>query len=164
MNSLKLSIHEIDALSPILRKHREAKERIVFTNGVFDLVHAGHIGYLRAAKEQGDVLVVALNSDASVKRLKGPLRPILPLRERAKIIAAMEMVDHVTWFDEETPLNIIMRVKPDVLVKGGDYKAEDVVGRDFVEENGGRVCVLNFVEGQSSSNIIERILESAKRR
>jgi len=141
---------------------RENKTRIVFTNGVFDLLHGGHIDCLRAAKAAGDVLVVGLNSDESVTRLKGPRRPLLPLVERAKIISSLEMVDFVTFFDEDTPLELITLLRPDVLVKGGDYTPETIVGRREVEADGGQVLVVEVTPEASSSRIIERILQSSK--
>lgn len=140
---------------------RRQGARIVFTNGVFDLLHRGHIRYLREARAMGDLLVVALNSDASVARLKGPRRPLLPLSERVKIMAALDMVDYVTSFDEDTPLEIIELIQPDVLVKGGDYTPDTIVGRDAVEARGGRVVALPLTEGASTSGLITRILQSA---
>lgn len=147
-------------LAKLLEAHRARKEKIVFTNGVFDLVHPGHIRYLRAARAKGDLLVVALNSDASVRRIKGPLRPILPENERVKILASLDMVDYVTLFDEDTPFEVIKLLQPDVLVKGGDYAVNEIVGRDIVEARGGQVLNLELVEGVSSTNIIQRILDS----
>lgn len=148
-----------EELTGLLESERKAGRKIVFTNGVFDLVHPGHLRYLRAAKEFGDVLVVALNSDASVRRLKGELRPILPENERVKIIASLEMVNYVTIFDEDTPLLTIEALKPDVLVKGGDYAKNEIVGCEFVESRGGKCQPLALIEGASSSNIVQRILE-----
>jgi D-beta-D-heptose 7-phosphate kinase/D-beta-D-heptose 1-phosphate adenosyltransferase len=153
----------IEQLSAILQSERSNGKRIVFTNGVFDLLHPGHIRYLRAAKSQGDVLVVGLNSDASARRLKGPKRPVLPENERVKIIASLEMVDYVTVFSDDTPLAIIEAVQPDVLIKGGDYRLSEIVGRDEVEKRGGIVVTVPFEEGNSSSNIVDRILRSAKK-
>ena len=141
---------------------RDGGSRIVFTNGVFDLLHGGHIDCLRAAKAAGDVLVVGLNSDESVTRLKGPRRPLLPLVERAKIISSLEMVDYVTSFDEDTPLELITLLRPHVLVKGGDYTPDTIVGREEVEADGGRVVVVEMTPEASSSRIIERILQSSK--
>lgn len=141
---------------------RAAGRRVVFTNGVFDLIHPGHVRYLRTAKAFGDILIVALNSDDSVRRLKGPGRPILPETERVKIIASLEMTDYVTIFEDDTPLRVIETLLPDVLVKGGDYEIEDIVGRDAVESNGGVVRTVPFVDGSSSSNIVQRIIESAQ--
>lgn len=152
---------EPDELAKILDELRAAGWRIVFTNGVFDLIHPGHVRFLQEARSLGDLLVVALNSDASVRRIKGEKRPILPLVERGKILASFECVDYVTWFDEDTPDAIIRLLKPDVLVKGADYTLDNIVGRDFVESRGGVVRALKFNHGFSSTAVIERILRSA---
>jgi rfaE bifunctional protein nucleotidyltransferase chain/domain len=149
-----------EELRRILDGHREQGEKIVFTNGVFDLLHPGHIRYLREARAEGDRLVVAINSDSSARRLKGADRPVLPQHERAKILASLDVVDYVTVFDEDTPAEIIEALRPDVLVKGGDYKLDEIVGRDFVESTGGKVKAIPFVEGLSSSNIIDRIVRA----
>ncbi|MCB0346815.1 MAG: D-glycero-beta-D-manno-heptose 1-phosphate adenylyltransferase [Bdellovibrionales bacterium] len=139
---------------------RERKDKIVFTNGCFDILHAGHARYLAAARELGDCLVVGLNSDASVRRIKGSKRPIVPQAERAELLIALACVDFVLIFDEDTPLNLIEAVRPDVLVKGGDWKVEDIVGGPFVSSYGGTVASLPFHEGYSTTNIIEKIRES----
>jgi D-beta-D-heptose 7-phosphate kinase / D-beta-D-heptose 1-phosphate adenosyltransferase len=157
-----LRAQERNELQSILRSEQLSGRKVVFTNGVFDLIHPGHIRYLRAAKELGDILVVAINTDNSVRRLKGEDRPILPEHERVKIIASLEMVDYVTLFDEDTPFEVISRLRPDVLVKGGDYRTDQIVGRDIVEANGGVVKNLQFIDGASSSNIIERILAKGR--
>jgi len=149
--------HELDDALTIER-HRDRV--VVFTNGCFDLLHVGHVKYLEKAKQQGDVLVVGLNSDASVKRIKGEKRPLIGEDERSHILAALDCVDYVVVFDEDTPLELITHIEPDVLVKGGDYAPEQVVGREFVESYGGRLELIQFVEGKSTSNIINRILES----
>jgi len=130
---------------------------LVFTNGCFDLIHPGHVRYLAQARALGDALVVALNSDRSVRILKGKGRPILNEEERVEVIAALEAVDYVTVFDEETPHSLISRLLPDVLVKGGDWHLSEIVGRAEVERAGGRVLSLPFLEGYSSTDIIERI-------
>lgn len=137
---------------------RREGRRVVFTNGCFDLLHAGHVRYLQASRELGDCLVVGLNSDASVRRLKGPGRPILALEERAQILAALACVDYIVEFDEPTPLNLIQRLRPDVLAKGADYAIEDVVGAELVASYGGRVELLPLEVGRSTSGIIDRIL------
>lgn len=140
------------------REHlRRAGKRLVFTNGCFDLLHPGHVSYLKQARSLGDALVVALNSDRSVRRLKGEGRPILNQQERAEVIAALEAVDYVTIFDEETPRELIAAVLPDVLVKGGDWALDEIVGREEVEAAGGRVLSLPYIEGSSTTDIIERI-------
>jgi D-beta-D-heptose 7-phosphate kinase/D-beta-D-heptose 1-phosphate adenosyltransferase len=136
---------------------REGK-RVVFTNGCFDLVHVGHIRFLRDARRCGDVLIVALNSDRSVRELKGPGRPLVPQDERCEIVAALEMVDYVTVFDEPTPRELIQMLLPDVLVKGGDWKIEEIVGREDVQAYGGQVLSLPYVPGHSTSEIIARVL------
>jgi len=136
---------------------RAAGERIVFTNGVFDLLHRGHVEYLEEARLLGDRLVVGLNTDASVRRNKGPDRPMVPEDERAEMLAALECVDLVVLFDEDTPERIVREVAPDVLAKGGDWAAERIVGREFVEARGGRVERIRVREGWSTTRIIERI-------
>ena len=137
--------------------HREGK-RIVFTNGCFDLLHPGHIHTLTEAKALGDVLVVAINSDASVKRLKGERRPILNQEERAVLLSALSVVDYVTTFAEDTPLEVIRLLLPDVLVKGGDWGADAIVGRDVVEANGGKVVLVPYQAGFSTTDLIERVI------
>lgn len=130
---------------------------LVFTNGCFDLLHPGHVRYLERAADQGDLLLVAVNSDRSVKRLKGPGRPIHAEQERCEILAALASVDFVTAFDEETPLEVIRQILPDILAKGGDWSPDQIVGREVVESNGGRVVSVPFEAGYSTSRIIERI-------
>jgi rfaE bifunctional protein nucleotidyltransferase chain/domain len=141
-----------DELNKVLAVHRGKGRRIVFTNGCFDIIHVGHIRYLREARSLGDLLVVGLNSDASVARLK-PGRPVNNELHRAEVLAALEMVDYVTLFTEETPYELIKSLNPDVLVKGGDWKKADIVGSDIVPD----VHSLPFTEGMSTSNIISRI-------
>jgi rfaE bifunctional protein nucleotidyltransferase chain/domain len=135
---------------------RRGRRRVVFTNGCFDLLHPGHVRYLEQARARGDLLVVALNSDASVSRLKGPERPINRLADRLEVMAALECVDFVTWFEEDTPLGAILSLRPDVLVKGGDWKVADIVGGKEVLSWGGKVRSLPYVEGKSTTRIIER--------
>ena len=145
------------ALDRFARNARAAGRRIVFTNGVFDILHPGHLRYLQAARAHGDLLIVGLNSDASVRRNKGPGRPVNPQDERAEVLAALTCVDAVSIFDDETPADIIRRVQPDVLVKGADWPADQIVGRDTVEARGGVVIREPVEEGYSSSDIIERV-------
>ena len=145
------------ALESFVRDARAAGRRIVFTNGVFDILHPGHLRYLQAARRHGDLLVVGLNSDASVRRNKGPSRPINPEHERAEVLAALDCVDAVSIFDDETPADIIRRVQPDVLVKGADWPADQIVGRDTVESRGGRVILEPVEHGYSTTAIIERV-------
>ena len=143
-------------LDRFIREARDGGKRIVFTNGVFDILHPGHLRYLQAARAHGDVLIVGVNSDASVRRNKGPERPINPEGERAEVLASLACVDAVTIFDEDTPADIIARVLPDVLVKGSDWPADQIVGRDTVEGRGGKVILERVEPGYSTSAIIER--------
>ena len=138
-------------------KVRDGYHSIVFTNGCFDVLHRGHVTYLAQAHDLGDCLVVGLNSDASVKRLKGASRPINNENDRALVLAALSFVDYIIIFEEDTPRNLIEQVKPDVLVKGGDYKIENIVGADFVQKNGGKVLTIPFVEGYSSTKTIQAL-------
>lgn len=138
-------------------KRERAAGRIVFTNGCFDILHVGHVRYLQEARRQGERLLVALNTDASVRKLKGPTRPIQHEMDRAEIMAALECVDFVTLFDEETPLQLIELLGPDVLVKGGDWTPDKIVGSTFVLSRGGEVKSLAFQPGRSTSSIIEKI-------
>ncbi len=138
---------------------RETKQKIVFTNGVFDILHAGHVSYLREARHAGDVLILGLNSDASVRALKGPRRPIQNESDRALILASLRMIDAIAIFDEATPLKLIEFVLPDILIKGADYSRATIIGADIVEGNGGRVLTIPLAEGRSTSGIVERILE-----
>lgn len=143
-----------------LRKQFKSEgKKVVFTNGVFDLIHAGHVDYLVKAKEMGDVLILALNSDSSVKRIKGNKRPILKQEERAFIVSNLKPVDYVTFFEEDTPAEIISDIIPDILVKGADWSIDNIVGRDVVEANGGVVKTIDFVNDQSTSKIIQIIKE-----
>jgi len=144
-------------------RERRAGRKIVFTNGVFDLLHPGHVRYLQAARREGDLLIVAINSDRSVRANKGPERPITPERERAEIVAALACVEATVIFDEETPAEIIRKIQPDVLVKGADWAADAIVGRDTVEARGGRVVRIPIETGWSTSSIIEKI-QSANNR
>lgn len=137
--------------------------KVVFTNGCFDLLHPGHVRYLRQARALGEALIVALNSDRSVRELKGPGRPILEEAERAEVMAALECVDYVTIFDDSTPRELIATLLPDVLVKGGDWGLDQIVGRHEVESAGGIVLSLPFVEGSSTTDIINRIIDRQQR-
>jgi D-beta-D-heptose 7-phosphate kinase/D-beta-D-heptose 1-phosphate adenosyltransferase len=146
-----------EALDRFVRDARANGARIVFTNGVFDILHPGHLRYLQAARRHGDALIVGVNADASVRRNKGPGRPINPEDERAEVLAALECVDAVSIFDDDTPAGIIRRVQPDVLVKGADWPADQIVGRDTVEARGGRVVLEPVESGYSTSSIIDRV-------
>jgi D-beta-D-heptose 7-phosphate kinase/D-beta-D-heptose 1-phosphate adenosyltransferase len=141
---------------------RAAGKSLVFTNGVFDLLHVGHARYLAAARALGDALVVAINSDRTVRELKGDGRPVINQSERAEILAALRQVDYVTIFDDVSPRSLIARLSPDVLVKGGDYGLDEIHGREEVESAGGRVVSLPFVAGASTSTIIERMKKSSR--
>jgi len=143
------------------RRLRERGKRIVFTNGCFDILHTGHIDYIQFARRQGDVLVIGLNSDASVRRNKGPDRPIVGDRDRARVLASLEAVDYVVLFDEDEPADLIAKLLPDVLVKGEDW-AHYVSGRETVEQHGGKVVLAPLTQGRSTSNIIERILSGER--
>lgn len=150
-------IHSVESLLNQLQMHRRQKQTIVFTNGCFDVVHRGHIEFLKFCGSQGDIVVVGLNSDKSVKSIKGPQRPVNNQHDRQAVLAALETVDYITLFDEPDPLNLIKKVKPDVLVKGQDWEDKGVVGREFVESYGGRVVLAPLVEGKSSTETIEKI-------
>ena len=151
-------------LNSIIRDLKKTGKRIVFTNGCFDLLHLGHIRYLEKAKTLGDILVVGVNSDRSVRNLKGSKRPILPERERAEILSSLGCVDYITIFDELTPLELISSLEPHILVKGGDWIKENIVGKEVVERSGGEVSILPFEEGSSTSNLIETILKRYEKR
>jgi rfaE bifunctional protein nucleotidyltransferase chain/domain len=151
----------LEELVRIRRRLKRQGKKVVFTNGCFDLLHAGHIRLFREAAKMGDVLIVALNSDASVRRFKGPARPIFPLRERFEILSAVGDIDFLVSFPEATPRRIVAALLPDVLVKGGDWGPDEIVGRAEVEGAGGRVARVRFVEGHSSSSIIRRIIRSS---
>ncbi len=137
---------------------RRQGKKIAFTNGCFDILHVGHTRYLRQAREKGDVLILALNSDASVRRIKGEKRPLIPQDERAELLSCLEFVDYVTLFDESTPLNLILYLKPDVLIKGGDWPEDQVVGRREVLSWGGTVSIIPEIPGASTTNIVDKIL------
>jgi len=156
---MKEKIKARDDLSKIAQGLKAKGKRIVFTNGCFDLLHVGHIRYLEKARSLGDILVVGLNSDRSVRTIKGPDRPILHEQERAEILSGLWCVDYITLFDEPTPLELITSIKPNVLAKGGDWTKETTVGKEVVERSGGEVVILPFVEGSSTTNIIETILK-----
>ncbi|MHB8853884.1 MAG: D-glycero-beta-D-manno-heptose 1-phosphate adenylyltransferase [Ignavibacteriaceae bacterium] len=158
MNAVKT----LDEIMTLRKQFKNENKKVVFTNGVFDLIHAGHVDYLIKAKSLGDVLIVGMNSDASVKRIKGNSRPILAEKERAFIISNLKPVDFVTIFEEDTPANLIQNIIPDVLVKGADWSLDKIVGREIVEANGGEVKAIQLVNDQSTSKIIKSILEKYK--
>jgi len=158
MNGIK----NIAELKKIRSNLKRENKRVVFTNGCFDIIHAGHVDYLLKAKELGDVLIVGMNSDQSVKKIKGDRRPIINERERAVILSNLKPVDFVVLFDEETPQKLIQELVPDILVKGDDWKLNDIVGKDVVENNGGEVKTITFINDQSTSKIIQTIAERYK--
>ena len=156
MNASSLQQKILTLPELIERFGRPRSDIVVFTNGCFDLLHRGHVEYLTAARQLGDRLVLGLNTDASVSRLKGPGRPVTPEQDRATVLAGLAAVDAITFFDEDTPRNLIATLLPDVLVKGGDYRPEDVVGKTEVEAAGGKVIVLPYLEGRSTTDILQR--------
>lgn len=156
--TISSKIQTWEQLPATLDRWRAAGEKIVFTNGCFDLLHYGHLHYLSEARDLGDRLVIGLNSAASVRRLKGPTRPINDELTRAHLLAALEMVDAVVIFEEDTPLKLIQLVQPDILVKGGDWQPEQIIGSDVVLERGGKVMSLPYIQGYSTTNIEQKIL------
>jgi rfaE bifunctional protein nucleotidyltransferase chain/domain len=152
-------IKTVQELRPLLEILRATGKKIVFTNGCFDLIHTGHTRYLAKAKTYGDILVVAINNDSSVRVIKGEKRPINAEAERMETLAALDSVDFVTLFHEPDPYRIISELQPDVLVKGGDWPIEKIIGRDIVEKRGGQVISVGYIEGASTTGIIERILK-----
>jgi len=149
-------VRDFETIEASLAPLRSQGKKIVFTNGVFDLLHVGHVRYLQEARSLGDALVVGVNSDASVKRLKGPTRPVQNENDRAEILAALGAVDFTVIFTEDTPARLIEKVRPDILVKGGDWKIDQIVGASFVQSYGGKVMSLQFVDGKSTTKIIEK--------
>ena len=143
-----------ESLEEKLNLWRKEGKTIVFSNGCFDILHRGHVEYLSKAADLGDILIIGLNTDASVRRIKGPSRPVNDEKARAVVLAALEFVDAIMFFEEDTPYNLIKNIQPDVLVKGKDYKAEDIVGYDIVTNNGGKVETIELVEGFSTTNIL----------
>jgi rfaE bifunctional protein nucleotidyltransferase chain/domain len=151
-----IAIEELKKIRADLRKQHKS---VVFTNGVFDIIHRGHVEYLQKAKTLGDLLIVGLNSDMSVKRIKGDKRPIVGENDRAIVLSFFSVVDFVCLFEEDTPFNLISEIIPDILVKGADWDLDKIVGRDVVEKNGGKVATIEFVENRSSTNIIETVID-----
>ncbi len=155
-------VKSIDELIKIRKELKKQNKKVVFTNGCFDIIHAGHVDYLNKAKALGDILIVAVNSDSSIKKIKGDKRPIVSQNERAFIISNLKAVDFVTIFEEETPYEVIKKLIPDVLVKGEDWSIDNIVGRDIVIANGGKVETIQFVNFQSTTNIINTIIQRFK--
>ena len=150
-------VKTVSALSAKLNSLKSRGSKVVFTNGCFDILHVGHVDYLEKAKRQGNILVVGLNSDSSVKKIKGSARPINRQRDRARVLAALSCVDYITIFSEDTPERLIKKLKPDIIVKGGDWKKKDIVGGSFVESLGGKVVTIPFVPGYSTTSLIKKI-------
>lgn len=156
---MKSKVRSISSLKKILRSFQNKGGKVVFTNGCFDLIHYGHVNYLARARRSGDCLVVGLNTDRSVRKLKGDGRPLVSEKDRAGVLSALEPVDFVVLFDEDTPYRLIEALKPDILVKGADYKINDIVGNDIVRQAGGKVVRVPLVDGRSSTGLIEKILK-----
>ena len=158
--SMRQKIKNLAQMRAVVARLKGRGKKVVFTNGCFDILHVGHVRYLRKAKTRGDVLVVGLNTDRSVKEIKGEKRPIVPEKERAEILAALEFVDYVVPFDEPNPFRLIEALKPNVLVKGADWPKSRIIGRDIVEKIGGRVVRIPLVAGASSTGLIEKVLKA----
>ncbi|MCD4682125.1 MAG: D-glycero-beta-D-manno-heptose 1-phosphate adenylyltransferase [Bacteroidales bacterium] len=154
---IKSKIIEGESLKRQLSVWSFLGKRIVFTNGCFDIIHLGHIDYLSKAKDLGDILIVGLNTDDSVKRIKGDTRPITDEKSRAMILSSLRFVDAVVFFNEDTPHNLIKEVQPDILIKGSDYKADEIVGSDIVQKKGGKVITIDYLEGYSTTSILEKV-------
>lgn len=157
LTTIKNKLLSRKALETKLAEWRSAGETIVFTNGCFDILHRGHVEYLAQAADLGDKLIIGLNTDVSVKRLKGESRPVNDEKSRALLLSALQFVDAVVFFDEDTPYELIKQVQPDILVKGNDYKPEEIIGYDIVTAKGGKVLTIDLVEGFSTTNIIKRL-------
>jgi rfaE bifunctional protein nucleotidyltransferase chain/domain len=160
---MKTNIYRMgDELKGVVKSLRAGNKKIVFTNGVFDIIHRGHIEYLNDAKKHGDVLIVGLNSDSSVKKIKGDMRPLVKESDRAIVLANLKPVDFVVIFEEDNPYDLIKFILPDVLVKGGDWKPEEIIGSDIVKKHGGKVLSLTYVDNYSTTGIIQKISETKK--
>jgi len=157
---LTSKIKSLKSLRSLTRTLHRQGSKIVFTNGCFDLLHAGHIHYLEEAKKLGDILIVAVNSDASVRKIKGPCRPLVGQKDRLRIVAALMSVDYVCLFSEATPIKVIRALRPDVLVKGADWKGKGIVGSEFVRSYGGKVATLKFIKGRSTTRLINKIAKA----
>ena len=157
-----MKIKTIEQIRKIAAELKKQGKKIVTTNGCFDVLHIGHIRYLKVAKKLGDVLIIGLNTDSSVKQYKGDKRPLMPEDERAEMLSALEFVDYIVKFSERDPRNLLDAIKPDIHVKGGDYKMEQIIEKDVVEKNGGKVVLLPLVHGKSTTNIINRIITNSK--
>ena len=156
----KKKIKKIGEMKSIVARLKARGKKVVFTNGCFDILHVGHIRYLRRARKHGDILIVGVNTDRSVKQIKGEKRPIVPEKERAEVLSALEFVDYVVLFDDPDPLSLIESLRPSVLVKGADWPKEKIVGREVVEKTGGKVIRVPLVRGASSSGVIEKVIKA----
>lgn len=152
-------IKKVSQLMTIAARLRSRNKKIVFTNGCFDILHLGHVQYLQAAKAKGDILIVGLNSDSSVRKIKGASRPVVSELDRAGVLSGLECVDYIAIFKEETPLELIRKIKPHILVKGGDWNKTNIVGADFVKSCGGRVVVIPYLKSRSTTGILEKIIK-----
>ena len=159
----KTKVKKIESLLPIINALKKEGKKIITTNGVFDILHVGHIRYLQEAKALGDILIVAINEDSSVKRLKGEARPLNSQEDRAEALAALECVDFVTFFSEDTPIELLEKIKPDIHTKGGDYQLDQIVEKEVVEQNKGKIVILREVGGFSTTNLINKILSAYKK-
>ncbi len=155
-------IESLDNLKNIVQELKKKNKSIVTTNGIFDILHIGHIRYLKQAKKLGDVLIIALNSDSSTKKIKGPKRPLNNEKDRAEALAALECVDYIAIFNEENPIKTLEKIKPNIHVKGGDYKMDQIIEKSIVEKNKGKVVLIPEVKGYSTTDLINRIVESHK--
>jgi len=158
----KSKIIPLPRLVQLREKARREGRTVVFTNGVFDLLHRGHVDYLRRARALGDLLILGLNTDASTRRLKGPRRPLMKQADRAEVLSALESVDHIVLFNEDTPARLIAKLLPDILVKGADYREKDIVGSEAVRAHGGRVVRMKYLKGYSTTRLIRNILRRSR--
>lgn len=160
---LKEKIKNLSELKRIILKEQKKGKRIVFTNGCFDILHYGHVKYLEEAKKKGDILIVGVNSDTSVRKIKGSRRPVVAQSERVGIVASLESVNYALLFKEETPLKLIKELKPDILIKGADWKRNKIAGSDIVRAGGGKVLTVNLIKGRSTTNLIKKIAKTFSR-
>ena len=159
----KQKIKKLEELKEIVKELKKQNKKIITTNGVFDILHLGHIKYLQEAKKLGDVLIVAINSDDSVKQIKGPERPINSEQSRAKVLAALSFVDYIVIFNETNPVNILSEIKPGIHVKGGDYRIEQIIEKDIVEKNDGKIILIPEIKGYSTTDLINKIIKNYKK-
>lgn len=160
----KNKIKDLAELSKMILRLRKENRKIVFTNGCFDILHYGHLRYLEEAKRLGDILIVGVNSDLSIKKIKGDFRPINKCRDRLAMVAGLQCVDYCLPFNEKTPLRIIKKIKPDILVKGGDWRKEDIIGNKFVSSYGGKVKTIRYIKGYSTTQLINKIIKNEEKR